>query len=261
MPSAPAEQRGAQARGPTLARRRGLEWEGLFQSPGKPSLRESLSLPEPLMGPNLGGPDEAGVEKNRGGRMSKLDSKELARDPEKLFDVLKQYGCRLHYTKRNYRDGASIHDVDLDPTEFDTVTATSIKKSNSYGTAWWGKDAGVLINRNGEIVGIYVNDWYYNNETGSFDSESYVVALKPVKARLTRRGKVKECADVTINGFRYSRYPITREGERTEEIELPFVPQLAQTLQDIVKIWKEEAGWIKRTSRGFPVNWDSLPNP
>ena len=192
-----------------------------------------------------------------------LDPKELARDAEKLFDVIKKHGLRLDYKRRNYRDGASIHDADLDPTEFDTVTAIKKGGSNSYGTAWWGKDAGVLINRYGEIIAVYANDWYYNNETGNFDSESYVVALKPgVKGRLVRRGKVKECADVTINGFRYSRYPLTREGERHEEIELPFVPQLAQTLQDIVKIWKEkEIGWVKRTSRGFPVNWDSLPNP
>jgi hypothetical protein len=192
-----------------------------------------------------------------------LDPREVARDPEKLFDVLSKHGMRLSTERRNYRDGASIHDVDLDPTEFDTVTAIKKGGSNSYGTAWWGKDAGVLINCSGEIVGIYVNDWYYNNETGNFDSESYVVALKPgVKARLIRRGKVKECADVTINGFRYSRYPITREGQKDEEIELPFVPELAEPLREVARIWKErEIGWIKRTSRGFPVNWDSLPNP
>jgi hypothetical protein len=192
---------------------------------------------------------------------TQFDPKELARDAEKLFDFLKQHGLKLGYERRNYRDGASIHDVDLDPTEFDTVTVIKKGGSNSYGTAWWGKDAGALINRNGEIVGIYVNDWYYSNETGSFDSESYVVALKPgVKARLIRRGRVVERADVTINGFRYSRYPLTREGERHEEIELPFVPQQLTQLLEVVKIWKEEAGWIKKTSRGFPVNWDSLPS-
>ena len=177
-----------------------------------------------------------------------VDPRKLAWDAESLYEIIKKYGYHLRDSRlSSYGEGYNYWALMLDT---DTLTATR-KTRLEYDRAW-GVCAGLLINSEGKIVGVVAYDYYYNNSTDRYESDEYVVALRPVKVKVKYRA---------ANVWRDRSFVLHRdEREKVKEVELPVLPsEWIQVFKEIIEIWRrEELHWVKKTSRGYPVNWESL---
>jgi hypothetical protein len=178
-----------------------------------------------------------------------VDPRKLAWDPEAIYEIVKQYGLHLKHDRlSSFGEGYNYWALVLDT---DTLTAT--KKGHLEYDRAWAVCAGLLVNSEGKIIGVDAYDYYYNNSTNRYDSDEYIVALRPgVKVKIKYHG-----ADV----WRDRSFVLHRdEREKEEEVELPTLPsEWIPVFKEIIEIWRREAlHWVKKTSKGFPVNWESL---
>ena len=178
-----------------------------------------------------------------------VDPRKLAWDAESLYEIVKKYGWHLRDARlSSYGEGYNYYVLVLN---MDTLTA--VRRSRIEYDRAWAVCAGLLINEDGKIVGIDAYDYYYNNSTSRFIRDSYMVALRPgVKV------KIKYHASDT---WRDRSFVLHREErEKEKEFELPTLPsEWIQVFKEIIEIWRrEELHWVKKTSRGYPVNWESL---
>jgi hypothetical protein len=177
------------------------------------------------------------------------DPKRLAWDVETLYAIIKNYGYHLRDSRlSSFGEGYNYWTLMMG---VDTITAT--KKGHFEYDRGWAVCAGLLVNSEGKIIGVVAYDYYYNNSTDRFERDEYIVALRPgVKVKIKYHG-----ADV----WRDRSFVLHREErEKEKEVELPTLPrEWIPVFKEIIEIWRRESiGWIKKTSQGYFVNWESL---
>jgi hypothetical protein len=178
-----------------------------------------------------------------------VDPRKLAWDVESLYEIIKKYGYHLRDSRlSSYGEGYNYWALVLD-----TDTLTAAKKGGLEYDRAWGVCAGVLLNAEGKIIGVVAYDYYYNNSTDRYVCDEYIATLKAgVKVKVKYHG---------TNVWRDRDFVLHRdEREKIVEIELPKLPdEWVPVFKEIIEIWRrEELYWVKKTSRGYPVNWESL---